>query len=159
MGSGRNGQQIARDNTERFRAWVEERDRANDWTDYTRGDKLSRSDIAQECGFAVSVLRQNPAVKAELETLERRLRTLTVLGTAQAENGTQAGLESAEEVRSDRAANRRIQVAKASAEQRVKTLEEQNASLRAEVVQLREQLKKYKIIEDHLAATGRLVQP
>jgi hypothetical protein len=158
MSSGRSGQQIALENVDRFRSWVEERDRANDWADYARGDKLSRRDIAQECGFAVSVLRQNPTVKADLESLETRLQSNGILDPTSPEVGTKSGWKSAEEIKSEKAANRRAQVAKAGAEQRVKTLEEQNAALKAEVSQLRALLTKYKFLADHLFKTGRVLQ-
>lgn len=55
------------------------------------------------------------------------------------------------------AADLRILSAKASAEKRVKSVEEQNAALKAENRDLREQLKKYKLLEEHLSTTGRLL--
>lgn len=158
MQSGRSGQQIAIENVERFRMWVDERNEADDWADYARGDKLSRKDIAEECGFAVSVLRQNPVVKADLETLEVRLRADGVLDPLPAGLIAQDGSRSASEIKSDQAANRRAHVAKTAAEQRVKALEEQNAALRAEVSQLRGLLQKYKHLAEHLCATGRILQ-
>lgn len=56
-----------------FEAWVEERRVANDWKDYIRGRQLNRTEIANECGFAKSALRQNPTVKAALDALEEEL--------------------------------------------------------------------------------------
>ena len=82
MGSGKSGQQIAQENLQCSREWVKERHKANDWSDYARRDQLSRSEIAQECGFALSVLRQNPAVKSDLASLEERLRTQPILDTS-----------------------------------------------------------------------------
>jgi hypothetical protein len=78
MGRGKSGQQIALENLQRFRDWVSERETARDWSHYARGDKLIRMKIARECGFAVSVLRQNLAVKADLDALERCLRGLGI---------------------------------------------------------------------------------
>lgn len=158
MGNGRSGQQVALENVERFRAWIKERDRTNDWADYTRGDKLSRTDIAHECGFAVSVLRQNPSVKAELSALEKRLRSIGLLDAVDPDVEIGSRLKTPEEIKSEKAANRRAQIAKAGIEQRVKTLEEQNAALKAQVSQLQDLLTKYKFLADHLFKTGRLVQ-
>ena len=158
MGSGRSGQQVALENVERFRAWIKERERTNDWADYVRGDKLSRTDIAHECGFAVSVLRQNPSVKAELGALETRLRSIGLLDAVDPDVEIGSRLKTPEEIKSEKAANRRAQIAKAGVEQRVKTLEEQNAALKVQVAQLQDLLKKYKFLADHLFKTGRLVQ-
>ena len=68
----RSGQQIAKANLVKFQSWIVEREQVNDWHDYLRGEKLNRSESAAECGFALSVLRQNPAVRNALEVLEER---------------------------------------------------------------------------------------
>lgn len=68
----KSGQQIDASNAQRFNDWIAERGATNDWDDYIRHGKLNRSEIANECGFALSVVRQNPAVKAALEALEAR---------------------------------------------------------------------------------------
>lgn len=60
---------------------------------------------------------------------------------------------------SSKAVDRRIMVARAEAEARVKILEEQNAALKAEVRDLREQLGRYKHLEDHLCRTGKMLHP
>jgi len=54
---------------------------------------------------------------------------------------------------------RRAMNAKARAEQRVKALEEQNATLRAEVKSLRDQVRKLNFMDEHLAQSGRLLRP
>ncbi len=71
---GLSGQQIAKSNLLKFQKWIIQRDLANDWISYLRGEKLNRSEIASECCFSLSVLRQNPAIKDALESLEKRLR-------------------------------------------------------------------------------------
>lgn len=48
MGSGKSGQQMAAGKLARFQLWIRDRELAKDWTDYWRGDKLSRTDIAAE---------------------------------------------------------------------------------------------------------------
>lgn len=150
---GQSGQQLAKANVQKFAAWIAERDAANDWADYVRGGKLNRSEIAAECGFALSVLRQNPAVKAALATLETRLRAQDILV---GEASKQTSSNEADDT-SLRAADKRLMTAKAQAEARVKVLEEQNATLRAEVRDLKEQLGRFKHLDDHLSRTGRLL--
>lgn len=147
-----NGQQIARDNLFKFQNWSAERDAAGDWKDYIRGNKLNRSEIAAECGFALSVMRQNPAVKNALEALEARLMTSGILAPLIAAPGA-----SNEATASDKAIDKRIMAAKSKAEARVKALEEQNASLKAEVRDLRERQRRFEHLDDHLGRTGRLL--
>ncbi|MBI5921984.1 MAG: hypothetical protein HY847_10120 [Betaproteobacteria bacterium] len=146
------GQQLAAANIKKFGDWVAERDAAGDWQDYIRAGKLNRSEIANECGFALSVVRQNPAVKAALEALEASLHERGILG------GTEAP-GAAKDDPTALALERRVMAAKAKAEQRVKALEEQNAALRAEIADLREQLARYRHLEEHLYRTGRMLPP
>jgi hypothetical protein len=153
---GMNGRDIGVQNLGAFKAWIAERDAANDWCDYVRGAKLNRSEIAAECGFALSVLRQNPAVKAALMALEDRLQSC---GTFTAPVAPSTSSEGEIEDASALAVDRRIMVAKRKLEERVKSLEEKNATLRAEVSTLREELAKYQHLENHLCRTGRLLPP
>lgn len=147
------GQQVARDNLTKFQNWSAEREAANDWHDYIRGNKLNRSEIAAECGFALSVMRQNPAVKTALETLEARL---TALGIIQPRESAPEGPNEPDDA-SEKVIDKRIMAAKGRAEARVKALEEQNASLKAEVASLRERLRRFEHLDDHLGRTGRLL--
>lgn len=149
-----NGQQLAAENLKRFESWSQEREAAGDWADYIRQGQLNRTEVAAECGFAKSVLRQNPAVKAALEALEACLRARGTLPPAKGESSPQTQVEAA-----SASLERRIVTLNNRSEQRVKALEEQNAALRAEVLELREQLKRYQMIDDHLAQTGRMVRP
>jgi hypothetical protein len=149
-----NGRQIAAANIAKFEAWVAERKSAGDWSDYIRGAQLNRTEIANECGFAKSVLRQNPSVKAALDSLEAELRnsgTLALLKSELPPQDVLGGLESVVE--------RRINSINDRLEKRVKVLEEQNAALRAELMELREKTKRYALIEKHLTETGRMVRP
>lgn len=161
--TGLSGKQIAVLNLQRFEAWVEERKRVGDWRLYVRGNKLNRSEIAVECGFAKSVLQQNPSVLSLLGEVERDLvKEGVLLATTSAD--AQLGPESTSlaqegDTRATQAALGRAMAAKARAEQRAKGLEEQNAVLRAEARELRERLKQYQLIEEHLALTGRLLTP
>ena len=58
---------------------------------------------------------------------------------------------------SAKATDKRIMAAKGKAEARVKALEEQNASLKAEVASLRDRLRRFELLDDHLSRTGRLL--
>lgn len=147
--SGLSGRIQAVANLQRFNAWIAEREASNDWADYLRGNKLNRSEIAAECNFALSVVRQNPAVKAALEGLEAKLRDTGV---------TKPPSTVADEA-TVHAADLRILSAKVSAERRAKSVEEQNAALKAEVNDLKQQLKQYKFLDEHLATSGRMLRP
>lgn len=163
--------QIAERNVQRFKDWIAERDAAGDWNDYVRSNKLNRAEIANECGFARSVLQQNPTVKAELELVEVRLRGQGVLmaspTSVSASSGSMEGAANDAQARSGlrsedpavQMALRRAMDAKAKAETRVKALEEQNATLRAEIRDLREQVKKLNFLDGHLCVSGRLLHP
>lgn len=146
------GRDIAVNNAQQFTQWIEEREAAQDWRDYLRAGKLNRSEIAAECGFALSVVRQNPAVKLALEALEERLRAA---GTLPDESGAGSDSRRLAQEATSRSVDRRLLAAKGQAEQRVKALEEQNAALRAEVCDLREQLTRYRHLDEHLVKTGR----
>lgn len=149
-----NGKEVGAANVTKFEAWVAERKAGGDWKDYIRQGQLNRTEVAIECGFAKSVLRQNPTVKAALQALEERLRAEGVLPSAE---GTKTPQVDDEVVSAS--VDRRIVSINNRSEKRVKALEEQNAALRAEVRELRQQLKRYRMIDEHLAETGRLVRP
>lgn len=150
--TNQSGPQLAKENLRKFQSWITERESANDWHDYLRGDKLNRSEIAAECCFALSVLRQNPAVKNALEALEERLTTLGITQSLKAARDASNEAAAAEIV-----IDKRIMAAKGRAEARVKALEEQNASLKAEVASLRDRLRRFEHLDDHLGRTGRLL--
>lgn len=151
----RSGQQVAKDNIAKFQSWIAERDAACDWADYIRGGKLNRAEISAECAFARSVLQQNPAIKEGLQALEQRLVTEGILQATRI--APEASNDAAEA--SARATDKRIMAAKGKAEARVKDLEEQNAALRTENHELREQLRQRDVRDEHLARTGRLLPP
>ncbi|WP_194727290.1 VPA1267 family protein [Noviherbaspirillum malthae] len=159
MSEGKNGEQKGQEALQRFKEWIAERDRADDWADYIRGGKLNRTEVAAECQFGTPAFRQNRGIEKELAALEARLR----LGAAQevvdlkrtAKNGSDRDVDAD----SDRAVAGRLARAKASADQRVKNLEEENAALRAEVAALREKQRQFEHLDAHLAETGRMVHP
>lgn len=154
MTNNLSGRQKAVLGLQTFNVWIAERDAAADWQDYIRQAKLNRTEVAAECGFALSVFRQNPAVKSALEALEARLLASGTLQPAKAvpDPDIAAGTDA-----TSQAIYKRIMAEKAKAEQRVKQLEEQNAALKAEVRNLHDQLKTYRHLDEQLCTTGRLL--
>ena len=134
---------------QKFENWIKDRDAANDWADYIRGGKLNRTEVAAECGFGTPAFRQNPSIKQALQVLEARLSETFVIQPVEAPTD-QATTQAAE---------LRILSSKATAEKRTKAVEEQNAALKAEVNDLKQKLKQYKFLDEHLAATGRMLRP
>lgn len=105
--------------------------------------QLSRKEIARECGFAKSVLLQNPRVKDALQSLEAQLRERGVLPSqAVVRDGTALVVVGNQRANSDTV--------------RLKRLESENASLRAEITQLRTDLERYRVMDNVLCSTGRL---
>ena len=150
--------QLAADAVRRFGDWVAERDRAGNWNEYVRGGKLNRSELAKECEFSRSAFQQNPGLMEALTELEKRLTAQgllagTPVSTQELPDEVRAELGMADE------RTRRALAARATLERRVKTLEEQNASLRAENNVLRERLRRSALAEEHLSQTGRMLPP
>jgi hypothetical protein len=147
---------------------------------------LHREEIALACGFAKSVLRQNPSIKAQLQALEDRLRGEGVLPslTSNDDNGARIqdqfeGLESrladdAPNLHRDHDPNHdRVRSTtdhehvtpgealgrrgtSSSLESTVRRLQSENASQRAEIQELRRQLSKLSALQEALSTTGRL---
>lgn len=140
------GREIAKENLEKFRKWIAERREAQDWVDYVHGNKLNRTEIANECVFAASALRQNPAIKKELKELEDELR------------GTGVIAERVHHDASAAAAKKRNDRSSSLDRERIKQLEERNAGLQAEVNALKDSLKKFELFDRHLAGTGRAIK-
>lgn len=102
-----------------------------------RGGKVHLTAVAKACGFNREVLYQNPRCKALLT------EAATSLGLA------------ASELRPEGAGN----VDTAALERRISQLERQNASLYAEVHDLRRRLRQFQGIEAVMTASGRRVIP
>lgn len=139
------GQQLADENVRLFAAWQAEKSDADYKEMVVRGG-LSRTEIAKECGFAKSVLAQNPRVKESLLVLETALRTRGVLPPLAVASGTgEAPAASAGPATSGR-----------TDQERLRRLEQENALLRAEVAELRSVLSKQLVLKEALALSGRL---
>jgi hypothetical protein len=111
---------------------------------------LSRKEIAAQCRFAVSALNQNPRIKAALLAKESRLREAGVLPAINSmidEGGSKEIL-----VREPSSASRSLDA------ERLRRLEQENASLRAENGQLKRDLERYAIIREVLSTSGRLLR-
>jgi hypothetical protein len=75
------GREAGIENVEAFREWTAERVQANDWADYVHRSQLNRTEIARECGFALSSFRSNPGLKKALHDVEEELQQLGVFGS------------------------------------------------------------------------------
>jgi hypothetical protein len=148
------GRQGGAENVKAFNEWVSERERAGDWADYVRRGQLNRSEIAKECDFALSSFRSNSGLKSALDDVEAQLLRSGAFGTLK---NSQSATVRIPYGKASEAIDHRIMIAKNQSDQRVKALEEQNAALRAEVHELREQLKRFKHLDAHLCRTGRLL--
>lgn len=149
--------ELATQAVERFNAWVGERDKAEDWRDYLRAGKLNRSEIAAECGFGRAAWQQNPALAVALESVEERLIALGILVTGYSPTQGQIQPNTSQTEALAEQSVRRAMAAKGKAEHRVKALEEQNATLKVEVRELKDQLRRHQMREEHLSRTGRLL--
>ncbi len=136
------GQQKADQNHTTFLSWAACKTDA-DYREMVLRGQLNRKEIARECGFAKSVLLQNPRVKDALRILETQLRERNILPPI---------ADPAIPAVTTEASNPRAAADKA----RLKRLEAENAALRAEVMELRGQLDRYRLMDHVLASTGRL---
>jgi hypothetical protein len=141
-----NGRQIGDENVQTFLRWMVGKTDPDYRAMALRG-VLSRKEIAKECGFAKSALDQNPRIKAALRQLEKELRERGVLPPeATKDTGEPQAL---------RLTDRGGQRARLDAE-RLKRLEQENASLRAENTELKRLLGQHAMLSEALALTGRL---
>lgn len=144
-----NGQQIAKENLVKFEQWISERNSKGDVESYIRGKQLNRSEIATQCGFALSVLRQNPAVKSTLISFEDELRKQGVLPKLGAKQSRSTSASTAKKSKASTPATNK----------RIKDLEEKNNSLKARVRELEQNQALESLFELHLFETGRAIKP
>ena len=139
------GQQKADQNLAIFLSWSASKTEA-DFREVVLRGQLNRKEIARECGFAKSVLLQNPRVRDSLKSLEADLRERGILPPLAAIEGA-APVAAITESNNSRAAADKA---------RLKRLEVENAALRAELMELRDQLERYRVMDNVLSNTGRL---
>ena len=137
------GQQLAEQNGRTLIAWVESKTDEDFRAMASRG-VLSRKEIAKECAFAKSALDQNPRIKQALRELESSLRLRGVLPIAVQREADALLMREPGQIRGAREADR------------LRRLEQENASLKAEVAELKRALVKHSLLKDALARTGRL---
>lgn len=142
-----NGQQIAEENLAAFMAWSTSKS-DDDFRGYVHRGKLKRSEIATECGFGKSALTQNPAIRSALEGLENELRAAGILPPLLASLPVGQRLEPA--LRDTEAKQRRQDG------QRLNSLEQENAALRAELQAAKQMLGRHALITEFLEETGRM---
>jgi len=152
-----NGRQIAEHNVAVFTAWVASKTDP-DFRSITHRGALSRSVIAQECGFAKSALAQNPRIKSLLNELETRLRASGVLPSS---NDTidledQQSTPSAPHAKPSPHTTRTTAKATPDLESKLQRLQSENACQRAEIEELRKQLKQFTSIHEALSNSGRI---
>jgi hypothetical protein len=140
------GRQIGDENVQTFLDWMVCKTDADYKAVAFRG-VLSRKEIAKECGFAKSALDQNPRIKAALRQLEKGLRERGVLPPE--------ATKAPGEPQAPRLAVRGGERGRLDAE-RLKRLEQENASLRAENAELKRLLGQHALLSEALALTGRL---
>lgn len=138
-----NGQQRAEQNVRSFITWAESKT-DDDFRAMASRGVLSRIEIAKECAFAKSALDQNPRVKQALRDLETALRLRGVLPNAVQREPDAPSMREPGQIHGAREA------------ERLRRLEQENASLKAEVAELKRTLAKHSVLNEALARTGRL---
>ncbi|HCE3304112.1 TPA: hypothetical protein NG558_004293 [Vibrio parahaemolyticus] len=141
-----NGQEIAKENIEKFESW-----RASltddDYREMEYRGNLKRSAIAKGCGFAKSVLQQNPAVKKLLGELESDLRVRGVLPSL---NEKKSSFDN-EPQELDQA-----QIKRDKQGVHTRRLEQRVVELEAENAELKRKLERFDALSSALADVGRL---
>src|SRR5258706_5073441 len=137
------GKQIAEQNFHIFQAWLGGKTDVDFRQMVSRG-VLSRKELAKECGFAKSALDQNPRIKAALKAVEDGLRQRGVLPALEEKLPIGGAAPPMPDVGQQRAA---------PDAERLKRLEQDNASLRAENDELKLQLERYVVLQEALYLT------
>jgi hypothetical protein len=140
------GRQLAEKNVQTFNAWQASKT-DDDFRAMTSRGVLSRKEIATECGFAKSALDQNPNIKTALKSLEEGLRARGILPPAVDRSPDEAAKPLMREPGKLRGA---------MDADRMRRLEQENASLKAENAELKRALERHSVLREALALTGRL---
>lgn len=141
------GKQLAELNFQAFSSWLAAQS-DDDFRQIVVRGGLSRREIASQCGFAVSALNQNPRIKSSLLAKEDSLREAGVLPPKATE---EAGEDAPPPVpREAGNTGRSLDV------ERLRRLELENASLKAENHELKRQLERFTVLREVLSTTGRL---
>ncbi len=140
--------QIAKESLLKFDAWVDERERLGDHANWLYRGVVNKVMVAEACGFAsTQPFRTNLSLKKRLETVEKDWTTRGLNSSVQSTPKPQkSGAKS--NPYGDDLNDKNLE----EAQRRIKSLEERNAVLTAE-------LRKVKRVTEHLDATGRLLPP
>jgi hypothetical protein len=130
--TGKSGKQLGEEHTQRLRAYLDRVDGLP-----SRGGKLNISAVALACQFDRAVLYNNPACKQMLADAVAAKGLLGILSQGTADD---------------------VDDSTARFERRIHRLEQLNAALKAEVYELRRQLARSPVIEDHVVETGRRIK-
>ena len=140
------GRQLGVQNFQTFVAWAASKT-DDDFRALANRGVLLRTEVAKECCFAKSALHQNPRIRAALRELEEGLRhrgILTPVVVRDTDEPLQPVMREPGRLRA------------AQDTERVRRLGQENASLKAEVSELKRALEKHALLRDALALTGRL---
>ena len=142
------GKQIAKESLLKFNAWAEEREKLGDHANWGYRGGINKVMVAQACEFAsTQPFRTNLGLKKRLEAVEKDWATRGLTSTIKsAPKGQKSGGKSNPD--GDDLNDKDLE----EAQRRIKSLEERNAVLTAE-------LRKVKRMTEHLDATGRLLPP
>ncbi|WP_086480466.1 VPA1267 family protein [Oceanospirillum sanctuarii] len=139
-----NGQEKARLNLAAFQRWIATQT-DEDFKQIIFRGQLNRGEIAKATGIGKSALRQNPAIKQALETLEHDLRDRDVLPPMAAQTEAQKSAPKAY----DPGVKKRNMESK-----RLALLEHEVVELRARVATLEAKLKRYGELSEVLTEYG-----
>lgn len=141
------GKQLAEENYVAFLAWRTAKS-DDDFREYVHRGKLKRSEIAAECNFGKSALVQNPAIRSALESLENELRAIGVLPPKAVVPSKSERVDLP--LRDQDAKQRGLD------SQRLNSLEQENAALRAELRAAKGMLERHTLMTEFLTETGRM---
>lgn len=132
---------------EEFIAFCQERDLSGDWAKYVSrtGDKLNRTEIANELTFSRSVWGSNAELAEKLREQEEKLRERAVLS-----------LITEKDTKSIKAESDRKDRSLGQSQSRVKSLEQQLAAVTAERDDLRRRVERLEFLEHHMTNSGRV---
>ena len=140
--------EIAKESLLKLDAWAVEREKLGDHANWLYRGGINKVLVADTCGFAsTQPFSKNPGVKNRMETVERDWGSRGLTSTVQSTPKPQKR-GSKSNPYDDDLNDKNLE----EAQRRIKSLEERNAVLTAE-------LRKVKRVTEHLDATGRLLPP
>ena len=153
------GQQKAEEYVLRFATWIASKT-DEDFRNIASRGKLSRVEIAAECGFAKSVLAQNPRGREALTGLEKSLRKRGVLPSLATDCETEVDDETEADGETATATTNQVRQVESSQSardaERLSRVERELASVKAENSELKRLLARFTVLQEALAETGRL---